>query len=354
MPRWGLFPRWRAFTLIELLVVIAIIAILIGLLLPAVQKVRDAAARMESQNNLKQMCLGLHSCQDVHKKLPPAVGFFPVEKDPPDGNTYPFQNTPALHGTIFHHILPYIEQDNVYKKSWDTSWRDQGAGGTAYAVIPVYVAPGDPTMPPGGQTHGEWGTRGLISYGANAYALTARDYDGHLLAPPNTGEVAAWNWGHSRQTLPKIVGLDGSSNTVAFAERFAICAAYDRSGSNWVAVGTNSGNLFYRVWGEDGQLHTSGNPHTAAYWQTQPVSPSAANYSPAVYNWLRKPQFGVTNNPGTTGTPPDCSLFQALSSGSIQVGLFDGHVRSVAPSISEATWQNAMRHDDGMPLGTDW
>src|SRR5882672_578780 len=94
------------FTLIELLVVIAIIAILIGLLLPAVQKVREAAARAKCQNNLKQIALGAHNYESAYQNLPPGL----VGAPPQTGWSQNYPN----HGALSF-LLPYIEQDNIYK-----------------------------------------------------------------------------------------------------------------------------------------------------------------------------------------------------------------------------------------------
>src|SRR5262245_66582446 len=100
--------RWRGFTLIELLVVIAIIAILIGLLLPAIQKVREAAARTQCQNNFKQLGLAAHNYHDTNGKLPYAAYI--------GGGAANWNNRLMEGPTWAVMILPFIEQDNLYKQ----------------------------------------------------------------------------------------------------------------------------------------------------------------------------------------------------------------------------------------------
>ena len=108
-------PRPPGFTLVELLVVIAIIAILIGLILPAVQKVREAAARTQCQNNLKQIGLALHSHHQVR-------GAFPSAQDT--------HFHPHYYWSWLAKILPYIEQDNIYKQITAVAWNNPTATGT--------------------------------------------------------------------------------------------------------------------------------------------------------------------------------------------------------------------------------
>jgi prepilin-type N-terminal cleavage/methylation domain-containing protein/prepilin-type processing-associated H-X9-DG protein len=194
------FRRGRGFTLIELLVVIAIIAVLIGLLLPAVQKVREAAARIQCSNNLKQMSLATINCADSHQgALPGANGLWPNPNRSPN-NSY---------ATVFFQILPYLEHQNEYNSTLQpTDPTGQNGNNPTYspywgvlsANIKTYTCPSDPTV--GVVATSQWSNAGPGSYGANAQAMPFQ-----------------WN---GRNRFPSSF-QDGTSNTILFADKEAAC-----------------------------------------------------------------------------------------------------------------------------------
>jgi type II secretory pathway pseudopilin PulG len=183
----------RGFTLFQLLIVLALLAILLGLLLPAIEKVRIAAARTQSANNLRQIILGTVNASDTNGgKIPPLAGPYPGKGDDGSGQ-----------GTCLFHILPYIEQDNLYKASLDGKDYSVWANETYKVVIKTYLSPVDRS---GGKVllHDGWLAR--CNYAANFQVFGDRKN----------------NTLQGTSTYPASI-TDGTSNTIFFAERYQEC-----------------------------------------------------------------------------------------------------------------------------------
>ena len=305
----------RAFTLIELLVVIAIIAILIGLLLPAVQKVREAAARMQCSNNIKQLSLAIHNYAASNESKLPAANLR-------NTSTSGVQPSPVASLSLHSILLPYIEQEALYKggesgiaapsggdghQFWENLAPGAPGNVTRTAVVKSYTCPSDPSV-----------QSGYAADLGSSWAATSYAGNFQLFGAARVG----WSW-----TAPYTIANipDGTSNTIAFAERFSRCAGVNESGGNlWAWPGGD--------WGPNNWGTTFANsPWGGSTWnqvpQVQPIPFRSVCDT-------RRPSTGH-------------------SSGCV-VGLADGSVRSISAAVSQVTWQRAITPDDGEVLGNDW
>lgn len=366
MPRFRLLRSWRGFTLVELLVVIAIIGILIGLLLPAVQKIREAAARTQSTNNLKQQVLAIHNAHDTYGKLPPIQGAYPNDTNSIDWNA-PW--LPSRFGTIYYFMLPFIEQEAMYNDvqitgalgstfwagtiGWENGGPNKFHSSSSWWIdrgnLKVLQAPGDPSLPASGRAWaaGDDGTpRQLVSYAGNWHVFRG-------------------GWGEDWQTggVNRFASIqDGLSNTIFFAERYAICGD---STTAWKEPVTYAEHIF----NEDGQ---NTGPVAEAWgeatgnWPYSDLSPgfwvhvprwSGVRGSSSVY-WQQVPNYPWAYAAVFQQKPlvKQCNpkLLQAIHTGGILVGLGDGSVRQVTQAVSPITWGRAIDPADGLPMGNDW
>jgi len=317
-------PR-RGFTLIELLVVIAIIAVLIGLLLPAVQMVREAANRIKCSNNLKQLGLAAHNFHDVNGHFPPGIGYYP-----PAGC--------GVFGTHQFHLLPYVEQDNLYRSAigpvpfpppvGTTTVLYPGNNNVYSQPVPVFLCPSDPSVGPGGVVMVDG-----VSFGALCYASNAL--------------VSAQNNPPSPQGKTRMADItDGLSNTILHAEKYARCSnttmalPFRDGGAAWAYC---TSLLF--PW-----LPPPMNPPGKAFYPGFCIPALVARGAPGVIGPRSKFQVQPTPFLG------NCDPTRAATAhpGGIQVGLADGSVRTLSATMSGTTWWAAVTPSGGEALGSDW
>jgi prepilin-type N-terminal cleavage/methylation domain-containing protein len=328
-----------AFTLVELLVVIAIIAVLIGLLLPAVQKVREAAQRSRCQNNLKQIGLAVHGYHDANGFLPPAWNGYSATLSGRLSPATPRQG--MLPGTLHFYILPFIEQASLYQQA--TTPYGSMTAGVFDKNVPIYLCPSDPS-------------RDQVKTSMSGTKAAFTNYSANLMVfdPNRMGSITT--------NLP-----DGTSNTVIMGERWQTCALNNGSftQSLWAQYpgGAGTSTPIASLQPEWPQYSAEFGIWDAGY-TTGRALPNFANKDGDLARTSVAPPYTAANTAGWFGFQTlgkglgsnNCN-YMTLSSchpGVIEVGLGDGSTRAVGNAVSTLTWLQACHPSDGSILGSDW
>ena len=322
------------FTLIELLVVIAIIAILMALLVPAVQKVREAAARTQTNNNLRQCGIAIHNFHGVFGKFPNAAW---------TGGIFTGVNSKR---TMWFQLLPYVEADNVYKNDVHN------------AVVAAYLAPSDPYIStPDGKVNFAgnlrlFGYQTLTAANANNAVTTAipgQPSGTGLQNTPPLQSGTSTQGASSGLTLARIP--DGTSNTFMLATRYADCGVTPVQ-STYYSAGPR-GDMFMTA--------QAGIPQPTPVWAPT-GTPKGGFFGAGPHNQpADRSNVSAIFLVAPKGTSTDCGNSQeysiwghAFSAGGMSVCLADASVKSIDPNMSQTTFCYALCPSDGNALGNDW
>ncbi len=297
--------RFPGFTLIELLVVIAIIAVLIGLLLPAVQKVREAANIAQCANNEKQLILAVHAYADVNNGRLPPSNFYQIVNPDTDN---------AAEGSAFYALLPFHEQNDLFKACTQDIPKP-GYLTAQFIPLAVHTCPTDPTINDGiGSAPPNYATGNyalnLVVFGAGG----TFDVKG-ACSPYRIGKIP-----------------DGASNTIGIVEASGCFPGFPD-------VNPQTGTAeSYMTW------HWPAYPNQfGPYWPNPDELPGQAHFD----GLFPLPQINVNM---MEADPNLSQCYHAI----MNVALMDGSVRGIASSLSQKTWTQALDPTDGEPLGSDW
>jgi prepilin-type N-terminal cleavage/methylation domain-containing protein len=329
-------PVRRGFTLIELLVVIAIIAILIGLLLPAVQKVREAAARAKCQNNLKQMGLAVHNFASTYNGSMPYSWF-------PNGQNGTW--TMAA-GSVFYAVLPYLEQDALFRGTAGNT-PQQNFANAASTVVKGYVCPSD---------------AGTVNLNAmwNAPAWPTFVWiNGTGAAPPTTlpnpnngnpSQFAGGSYVYSQQALGHGVNVgssfqDGTSNTIMIAERVQDCfsTTLTTGGAHYYTTWADPWTAYWFAGGTVGGVGSGFQPNAQGVYKSNPAPSATPPTSTSTTGYLRTTPTAFVGSAYTWGIQPGVSAtnclrtnFSSAHPGGVLVLFTDGSVRFMPASTDPA------------------